>query len=316
MKPVLVSGTDAGPTTLVRVDYSDGSYAWWTPFGSGFTGGAIVARGDVNRDGIDDIIVASGAGTTARVRIWDGKTLNLLATYTPFGSYAGGLTLAVGDVNKDGVADIAVGMAANGGQLAVINGATGQTMRQFAPYGPGYAGGLRLGVGDINRDGYADLVAAAGNGTRRVRVYDGVSIAPGGTQPKLLGGFAPFSPQFRGPANIAVADVTGDGYADVVVATGAGNSKFQLFSGATIRPGIEPTPAFTQFAWAGDNRGLRVSFAGDADGDGLPDLVVSAVGTSKTMRFLTTKLSAGGWAIADADTLDPIPGTTSGVFVG
>src|SRR5262245_47527091 len=68
-QPVLVTATEAGPTTIVRVDYSNGSGYVWTPYGTFFTGGASVARGDVNRDGIDDIIVASGPGLPGLVRV-------------------------------------------------------------------------------------------------------------------------------------------------------------------------------------------------------------------------------------------------------
>ncbi len=163
VKPVLASATEAGTMTIVRVDYSNGSYYWWTPFGSYFTGGATVALADVNKDGIDDIIVASGPGISALVRVWNGKTRTLMADYSPLGTFAGGVNVAAGDVNGDGAADIVVGAKPGGSPVVtVISGANGTRLGQFLAYGAAYQGGINLGVGDVNHDGRADVVVAPG----------------------------------------------------------------------------------------------------------------------------------------------------------
>jgi hypothetical protein len=303
-------------TTLIRVDYSDGSGFEGTPFGSWFFGGAAVALGDVNKDGVTDVIVASGAGIPGKVKVYDGVTRKMIASYRPFGLYSGGLSVAVGDITGNGATDIVVGTATGAGQVAVIDGTTGQLVRQFAPYGANYTGGVRVAVGDINRDGLADVVVAPGDGSRRIRVYSGATIPASNGPLKLLGGFQAFGHPIQGAESVAVGDVTGDGYADIVVGIESGGPIFQIYSGATISANSNPTPLFTQLAWQADGHGIRVSFAEDRDGDGLPDLVVSEVGTEKVARFLTTQLTPTGWALANATWIDPMPGVGVGVYVG
>jgi hypothetical protein len=314
--PVQVTGTEAGTTTLIRVVYSDGSGFGGTPFSTMFFGGAAVALGDVNHDGVNDVIVASGAGIPGKVKVYDGVTRKMIASYRPFGLYSGGLSLAVGDITGNGATDIIVGTATGAGQVAVIDGTTGQLIRQFAPYGANYTGGVRVAVGDVNHDSLADVVIAPGDGSRRIRVYSGATI-PASTGPlKLLGGFQAFGQPIQAAESVAVSDVNGDGYADIVVATESGAPVFQIYSGASVSTNPNPAPLFTQFAWAADGHGIRVSFAGDTDGDGLPDLVVSEVGTEKVARFLTRQLTPTGWAQANANWIDPMPGAGVGVYVG
>ncbi len=312
VKPVLITATEPGQTTLLRVDNSDGSGYQGTPFGSGFTGGATVAQGDVNHDGIDDVIVASGAGMPGTVVVYDGATRQLLGAYTPFGSYSGGLAVAAGDVNGNGAAEIVVSTTTGTSQVAVLNGATGKVIRQFQPYG-GFTGGVLVAVGDVNHDGKADVIVAPAEGERRIRVYNGASIGQG--QPQLLGGIMAFTPGYTGPRNIAAGDVNGDGDADIIVGRGSGSPKLEVFSGANVEMSQEPAPVVTQLAWPKDGHGIRVAFASDTDGDGLPDLVVSSVGSDKAARFLTTTLTSAGW-VGPVDWFDPMPGVVSGVYVG
>lgn len=317
-RPILLSGSDAGPTTIVRVDYSDGSRYVWTPFGIHFNAGASVARGDVNRDGIDDIIVASGPGIPGMVRVWSGANRRHIADYTPLGGFGGGLTVAAGDVNGDGAADIVVGVAGGGWPVVTaISGANGRTLGQFLAYGTGYSGGVRLDVGDVNDDGRADIAVATAAGTAaRVRVFNGQSIWPGQQPVDLIAPFFPFTSLYRGGLNVAVGDVTGDGYADVVVGNGTGAGRFQVYSGAALVAGDTTLPLVTQLAWPSDGRGVRVAFIDDTDGDGRDELVLHGPARRWAARLLSSHLTAAGWPEAAYEWFDPLPDTGGGVYVG
>ena len=319
VKPVLASATEAGSMTIVRVDYSNGSYYWWTPFGSFFTGGATVALADVNKDGIDDIIVASGPGIPALVRVWNGKTRALLADYTPLGGFAGGLNVAAGDVNGDGAADIVVGVKQGGASVVtVISGLSGQRLGQFHAYWPGYQGGIQLGVGDVNHDGRADVVVAPGTAglAARMKVFDGRSIAPGLLPTDLVTPFFAFTSAYTGAINVTVGDITGDGYADIVVGNGAGIARFRIYSGADVTAGQTTTPLVTQVAWPSETRGVRVSLVDDTDGDGRLELILVAPGQRLAVRLLSSQFTATGWSSGVFDWFEPMPGIQSGIYVG
>jgi hypothetical protein len=208
------------------------------------------------------IIVGSGG----RVRVFDAATHVLRRVLAPFGaSYTGPLLLAMGDVNHDGVSDIAAAgpsvvvlngksgarlatysgspsalalgdvngdgradlLTAVGGQIKVYDGKTHRLLETLRPFGTAVKS-LSLAVSDLNGDGKVDVIAGTGPGVRaQVAVLDGATGA-------VLEQLSPFSPDFRGGVSVAAANVNGDHEGDVIVATGAGTSSVvRVFSGAT-----------------------------------------------------------------------------------
>jgi hypothetical protein len=319
---MMAAVTMAGPTTVVRVTYSNGASYSWDPFGSNYTDGASVALGDLTGNGIPDIVVASGATGTSMpgtVQVYDGSTRKLIATYTPLGSFGGGLEVAVGDVTGSGHGDIIVGVMSGGWPVVdVLDGETGQQIDQFLAYSTSFAGGVRLGSGDVNGDGYADVVVGPGVGAHGlpVEVYSGASIKTGTGTPALLGTMNPF-PQYTGVLFIAVGELNAGGDADIVVSTSGSGGQFAAYSGESFGSSSQPAPMFTQTAQAvGNNSGIRVALVPDSSENGRDDLIVTNGTGTQTARYLDSNMTTTGWSASDAELFTPLPGLVTPIYVG
>jgi hypothetical protein len=299
----------------------------------------VEAAGDVNRDGVPDVI--AGAPGSEEVYIYSGKdgtTLRTLTAPVKNTGFGAGHVTDLGDVNQDGYDDVAVGApqddsagtdagrayvysgrdgtlllalagdsagarfgstvggATRGGKSWLIIGApgagprkTGRTYvyRNLSPT-PSFvidsdSTGAALGamfvsvVGDVNRDGTADVYAAdfpnsaLGPSTGRVYVHSGSDGAPLLT----LTGETAGSGFGVGPAD--AGDVNGDGYDDLAVGAwqfaGAAPSGGKIYvisgrNGTTLRGITGRVP--------GETLGFDSTGIGDVNGDGVPDLLVTS----------------------------------------
>jgi FG-GAP repeat len=102
-----------------------------------FTGGVSVAAGDVNGDGVDDIVTGAGASGGPHVRAFTMATgaLTEVASFFAYDPlFTGGINVAVGDVNGDGVGDIVTGAGASGGPhvrvFSLVSGAALQPQQR------------------------------------------------------------------------------------------------------------------------------------------------------------------------------------------
>ncbi len=122
----------------------------------------------------------------------------------------------------------AVGAGAGGGPQVNVYDAQGVLMRSFLAYDPSFRGGVRVAVADVTGDRVNDIITAPGpGGGPDVRVWDGATGA-------MLREFSAYDPSFRGGVNLAAADLTGDGVADIVTGAGAGGGPHvRLFGGPT-----------------------------------------------------------------------------------
>ena len=133
--------------------------------------------------------------------------------------------------NGDGFADIIVGADAGGGpNVAVYSGEDyGQTLlTSFFAYDPNFTGGVRVSSGDVNGDGFADLICGAGaGGGPNATVYSGQDNG----QTRLFSFFA-FDSRFTGGIFVAGGDANVDGHADIFAGAGAGGGPdTAIFSG-------------------------------------------------------------------------------------
>ena len=212
------------------------------PFG-GFKGGLFVAAGDFNGDGYADVVVVPDAGGGPRVQTWSGKTLTKL---TPdfFGidapSLMTGLRVAAGDINNDGHDDLAFVPGPGGGpRVSIFDGQTfspdrqpGKLVGDFFMIDPRLQSGIYITVGDVNGDGFAEVIASADKGGGpRVQVVDGYSLAYGGIVP--IADFYAGDPANSSGVRVATAAMYGQKQETIVAATGTG-SRVYLYPGTEL----------------------------------------------------------------------------------
>jgi hypothetical protein len=233
-------------------------------FDPGFTAGVRVAVGDVTGEGIPDIVVGPGPGGGPDIQVFratDGSLLMNFMALDP--GFTGGLFVAVGDVNADGFGDIIVGADAGGGpRVQVFSGRDGSLIRNFFTFDPGFTGGVRVAAGDVNNDGFADIITgAAPGGGPRVTVFSGRDLS-------VLQDFFATDPGFTGGLYVGAGDVSNDRRADIITgASSGGGPRVQVFDGATraLRQNFFAyDPGFTG--------GVRVA-AIDFNADGHADII-------------------------------------------
>ena len=196
----------------------------------------------------------------------------------------------------------------------------------FLAFGdPAFRGGSRVAMGDVNRDGAADLIVGAGvGGGPRVAVYDGASLASG-SPARLVPDFFALDPSLRSGVFVTAADLDGDGFADVIYSTGnTGGPRVRVVSGAvlTSHPGQDAyyLPALADFFALdpADRSGLRIA-ARDLDGDGKAELVAANGSPSNPQARVITLADMTSSTGPTSPVFTPFAGlvlTPDGVYVG
>jgi serine-aspartate repeat-containing protein C/D/E len=195
--PDLVVAADQGGGPRVQV-YSGAGFGLAFDFFAladpNFRGGVRPAVGDVNGDGVQDLVVAAGFGGGPRVTVWNGAALRAgapapLADFFAFEpALRNGAFVAAGDVDGDGASDLILGGGPGGGpRVRVVSGrdliaagpfstldqiaATAQIANFFAG-DPASRDGARVAFWDTNGDGHGEVVTGSGpGGTSDVRSY-------------------------------------------------------------------------------------------------------------------------------------------------
>lgn len=288
----------------------------FTPF-AGYRGELRVAGGDFDGDGITDYAVATGAGSVGMVAILNGKDGSFLVSPTqPFGGYTGGFYLAAGDIDRDGKSELVLALGANFPPLVqtykVNNGL--QMQSSFMAFdAAGWRGGIRVAAGDINKDGYADVVVTTGSLLTAVSAYSGATLR-NGSATRLFADFTPFGALPIG-SSVAVGDLDGDGYAEIAISLERGAPPYvAVWSGKSLSSGSTGSPIAALLALPVDVNGARVAIR-DLNGDGKAELVAAGGGAIGVARVFTlSQLQSGGSGASNLT--PPVAGGTSGIYVG
>jgi hypothetical protein len=149
--PDIVTGAGAGGGPNVRVFSGiDGTLKQnFFPYAPGFTGGVFVAVERTGPGGRPVLITGAGAGGGPQVEVFDAffGTLTLVQSYLAYDpGFLGGVRVAAADLNGDGTSDVVTSAGPGGGaHVKGFDGATGQVLRSFLAYDPGFTGGIFVG---------------------------------------------------------------------------------------------------------------------------------------------------------------------------
>lgn len=272
-------------------------------------GGSVAGAGDVNGDGVSDVIVGA--------RLFDNGQIDEGAAFVYHGPLAGNITTAAwvgesnqsgaymgqsvataGDVNGDGYADVIVGapyfdngQVDEGMAFVFLGSASGLGASAVWTSEGDSAGVLHAAsvstAGDVNGDGFADVIVGAyfftnqANQEGRATVYVGGSSGPSVSATHTLEGNSDGA--LFGFSVATAGDVNGDGMSDVIVGSryfSNGESqegRASAFYGAASGPALSPGWMF-EGNQDGADLGISVASAGDVNGDGYCDVIVGAEG--------------------------------------
>ncbi|MBL8695326.1 MAG: FG-GAP repeat protein [Planctomycetes bacterium] len=261
----------------------------WSADGSGpgeHAGAALAAAADMDGDGAADL--AEGApgdpgtpGSLGRVRLRSGRTGSVLWTRiagTPQDAF-GHAVAGLGDLNQDGIGEIAAGAPLGGGAsilgfLRVLDGATGAPIRDHAGAAAvDLLGAAVASLGDLDGDGVSEYAAGAPQGVEGASVGAGyVAVYSGSTGARIRVHTGSSVGDLLGWTVACAGDLDLDGIPEIAAgAPGAGSGKVHIYRGSTgvwFRTLVGGTN--------GDFFGGALAAIGDADGDGLSELLVGA----------------------------------------
>ncbi len=182
-------------------------------------------------------VLGLGTGGLAYLDKADGTVL----TIDVYPGFTGGVRVASGNyaITGSDTLDLLAGAGPGGApHVKVINGNTGHTgavAASFYAFSTSFSGGVFVASGDVNGDGFNDFVVAAGpGGGPHVKVFSGNPTDFVNGKPTAFASFFAYASAFQGGVTVAVADINGDGYGDVITGTAGGSPHVIVFSGASL----------------------------------------------------------------------------------
>lgn len=283
-------GLSEGPSWKAEGEHPNGRF-----------GDAVAYAGDIDHDGFSDVIIGDswfGANNfgdgQGKVYLFRGSAQGLSSTPSwtlegdETGAQLGYSVASAGDVNNDGFADVIVGArsftrprayvflgSAQG--LSPTPSVTLETDQPESSFGFAVAG-----AGDVNHDGYADVIVGApyyslGANEGRAFLFLGSPTGPSAIPALILTGTSHSEFGF----SFAAADINSDGYSDVIVGSPSFDDSLGQSIGRTLLYLGSESGLATEPSWIAtgslnhDTFGLALSSA-DVNGDGSADVIVGA----------------------------------------
>ncbi len=180
---------------------------------SNFTGGVNIAVGDVDGGGLKEIIVAPKTGREPEVKIFNRYGTLLDFDIYPFHpEFTGGVSIAIANVDGGPEDELILGVQSQDSALIKVIkvGVEGEPLGNFFAFPEDFKGGVNLAGGDIDNDGYDEvLVVANTGGGPHVRSFEAYG--------KLTSvDFLAYESDFRGGVKIAAGDLFNNGKTSIV----------------------------------------------------------------------------------------------------
>ena len=185
------------------------------PFGE-YHGGANIALGQVFPTTTEpELVAGAGPGGGPQIRLMDssGKVISQFFAYDQ--AFRNGVDVAIGDVDGDGIGDIVTAPGPGTSPIVKVFDSTGQLKSQFVAYPGSFRGGVRVAVADVTGDGQAEIITGPTSSLdARIKIYD----MHGG----LLNEFFALDPTFRNGVDVAAIAATAGTPGEIVVGSGPG----------------------------------------------------------------------------------------------
>lgn len=227
---------------------------------------ASIVAGDINGDGIDEIVLGLASGQEPQVLILNtkGKTLKKFFAYDK--KWRGGVNLTVSDLDNDGRAEIITAPASAGAPQVKVFDENGKLEKQFFAYDKKLKMGINLSTIYLNDLGETEIITAPAAGSEpQVKLFS--------VNGELFNSFYPYEKKFRGGVKVAVANLDGrkdHNGSEIIIVPGAGRDpQVKIYDNS-----LKLKKQFLGYKknWHG---GVNIT-AGDINNDGLAEIVLGA----------------------------------------